>query len=91
MWNEHAKKLWGLDADDVRDQHFLNLEIGLPVQQLHDVLRACVAGKADTGERRMEARDLTGRDIVCRVVCSPLRTARGEINGVIVLIQAVDS
>jgi two-component system, chemotaxis family, CheB/CheR fusion protein len=90
MWNEYAKKLWGLDAAEVRDQHFLNIEIGLPVQRLHDALRACVGGSPNGGEQLMKARDRTGRDIVCRVLCSPLRTTRGEVNGVIVLMQAVD-
>jgi two-component system CheB/CheR fusion protein len=91
MWNEHAKNLWGLAPDDVRDRHFLNLDIGLPVQQLHDSVRACVDGKADVGEQRVNARDRTGRDIVCRVLCTPLRTARGQINGAIVLMQATEA
>ena len=90
MWNDHAKRLWGLDADEVRDQHFLNLTIGLPVQELTDVLRECVDGKRDVQEKRMKARDRTGADIVCRLVCSPLRTHRGEVSGVIVLMQAMD-
>jgi two-component system CheB/CheR fusion protein len=91
MWNEHAKKLWGLDANDVRDQHFLNIEMGLPVERLHDALRNCLAGKSEPGEELMQARDRTGRDIVCRVLCSPLRASRGEVTGVIVLMQVVES
>jgi two-component system CheB/CheR fusion protein len=89
MWNEHAKKLWGLSADDVRDQHFLNLDIGLPVHALSDALRACATGRSNGGEQRVEARDRAGRDIVCRVLCTPIKAARGEVNGVIVLMQAV--
>jgi two-component system CheB/CheR fusion protein len=91
MWNEQAKRLWGLDASDVRDQHFLNLEIGLPVQELRDALRECVSGGSDGGEQRMQARDRAGRDIVCRVVCTPLKTARGEVDGAIVLMQPVEA
>ena len=90
IWNEHAKGLWGLDANDVREHHFLNLDIGLPVQKLHDALRASVAGKSNPGEQRLKARDRTGRDIVCRVLCSPLQTARGEVSGVIMLMQVVE-
>jgi two-component system CheB/CheR fusion protein len=90
MWNEHAKKLWGLDAGDVREQHFLNLDIGLPVQQLGDTLRAVATGRSDGKEQKVEARERTGRDIVSRVVCSPLKTSRGEITGVMVLMQMLD-
>jgi two-component system CheB/CheR fusion protein len=90
MWNEHAKKLWGLDAAEVRDHHFLNLDIGLPVQKLHDSLRASVAGDTDPDEQLVQARDRTGREIVCRVLCRPLQAARGEVSGVIVLMQAIE-
>jgi two-component system CheB/CheR fusion protein len=91
MWNAHAKKLWGLDAGEVRDQHFLNLDIGLPVEALRDALRACVSGRTDGGEQRIKARDRTGRDITARVLCTPLQTARGDITGAIVLMHEVDS
>ena len=90
MWNEHAKKLWGLDSDDVREHHFLNLDIGLPVQKLHDALRAAIVGSSELGEQLVTARDRTGRDIVCRVVCRPLQTSRGEVSGVIVLMRTVE-
>jgi two-component system CheB/CheR fusion protein len=91
MWNEHAKKLWGLDAADVRGHHFLNLDVGLPVQKLHDALRASLAGTSDPGEQVVQARDRAGNDIVCRVLCRPLQAARDQVGGVIVLMQAVES
>src|SRR5258708_36003420 len=87
IWNEHAKQLWGLDGTDVDGQHFLNLDIGLPVQQLHDALRACITGASAGEERQIEARDRRGRDIVCRIQCAPLKSSRGTVSGVIVLMQ----
>lgn len=91
MWNERAKKLWGLDADEVRDEHFLNLDIGLPVQSLRNALRACVSGDSDGEEHQIKARDRTGRDFVCRVLCTPLKTAGGHVNGATVLMQVVEA
>ncbi len=88
MWNDRCKELWGLGAADVRDQHFLNLDIGLPVQQLRDPLRACLAGASDGEERALEARDRRGRDIVCRVRIAPLAAADGDVGGAILLMQA---
>ena len=90
IWNEHAKRLWGLDAWDVRGQHFLNLDIGLPVDSLRDALRACISGGSDSEELRVKARDRTGRDIVCRVLITPLKAGREHVNGLIVLMQSVD-
>jgi two-component system CheB/CheR fusion protein len=90
MWNEHAKKLWGLDALEVRDQHFLNLDIGLPVQQLHDSLRAVITGPSNSEERVIDARDRRGRDIKCRIQCAPLRSPGARVTGVIVLMQTAE-
>src|SRR5205814_1702517 len=33
-WNQQARELWGLIEDEVRGTHFLNLDIGLPVDEL---------------------------------------------------------
>jgi two-component system, chemotaxis family, CheB/CheR fusion protein len=90
MWNQHAKRLWGVDADEVRDQPFLRLDIGLPVQRLREPLRACLDGDGNVEEQRVEARDRAGREIVCRVICTPLRTTRGDPTGTIVLMQATE-
>jgi two-component system, chemotaxis family, CheB/CheR fusion protein len=91
MWNQHAKRLWGLDADEVRDHAFLSLDIGLPVQQLGESLRACLDGDGNVEEQRVEARDRAGREIICRVVCTPLTTTRGGTTGAIVLMQATEN
>jgi len=90
LWNDGAKELWGVDSGEVRGQHFLNLDIGLPVQQLHDSLRAAVAG-TPTEERRIEARDRRGRDIVCRVRTAPLAEAHGVDAGAIVTMEVEQS
>ena len=44
-WNDAAPRLWGLRAAEVRGQHLLNLDIGLPVDELRDPLRAVLAGR----------------------------------------------
>jgi two-component system, chemotaxis family, CheB/CheR fusion protein len=88
MWNEHSKKLWGLGSEEVHGRNFLNLDIGLPVELLRDPLRACVSGASDGEKLHVQARDRTGKDIVCEVQCAPLRSPRGEVTGAIVLMQA---
>ena len=34
VWNHGAHELWGLREEEVRNKHLLNLDIGLPVEQL---------------------------------------------------------
>ena len=86
VWNERAKELWGVDNNQVRGQHFLNLDIGLPVQQLRDALRASIGG-APTDGLRIDARDRRGRDVVCRVRTAPLADDHGAVAGAIVMME----
>lgn len=44
IWNDKAEDLWGLRLAEVEGQHFLNLDIGLPVDQLRQPIRACLGG-----------------------------------------------
>jgi len=86
MWNDRAKELWGVDSSEARGQHFLNLDIGLPVQKLRDPLRASLAG-APPEEQRIEARDRRGRDVICRVRTASMADASGAVAGAIVMMN----
>jgi two-component system, chemotaxis family, CheB/CheR fusion protein len=85
-WNDQASELWGLRIDEVLGQHLLNLDIGLPVGRLRDPIRAAVAaGTPD--ELVLEALTRRGRTISCTVTISPLRGAKGDVRGAIVLME----
>src|SRR4051795_9021199 len=43
-WSNAATELWGLREHEVDGEHFLNLNIGLPVGELRDPLRNALAG-----------------------------------------------
>lgn len=42
-WSRRAEDPWGLRADEAVMKNFLNLDIGLPVDQLRAPIRACLA------------------------------------------------
>ena len=44
VWNETAAELWGLRDDEVEGEHLTDLDIGLPVEQLNQPIRACLNG-----------------------------------------------
>jgi two-component system CheB/CheR fusion protein len=90
VWNERAEDLWGLRADEVRDRHFLNLDIGLPVDQLRQPLRACLAGESPQERVVLDTRDRRGRPLRCEVTCTPLLNPEREIRGAIVLMETGD-
>ena len=39
VWNRQAEELWGLRPEEAVGQHFLNLDIGLPTDQLRPLIR----------------------------------------------------
>jgi two-component system CheB/CheR fusion protein len=45
-WNKPAEELWGVRRDEALGQHFLNLDIGLPTDQLRPALRSVFAAAA---------------------------------------------
>src|SRR5205085_5492797 len=47
VWNRVSEDLWGLRSDEVEGQLFLNLDIGLPVNQLSESVRAAVSGGSE--------------------------------------------
>ncbi|MFN2645313.1 MAG: CheR family methyltransferase [Burkholderiales bacterium] len=87
MWNRRAEDLWGLRADEVQRQGLLNLDIGLPVAELRNVLRPCLSGEADYKETTLDAINRRGKSIKCRVTCSALVNPSGKRDGVILLME----
>lgn len=90
-WNKKAEDLWGLRAEEVKGQQFLNLDIGLPVDQLLQSIRTCLIGQSsEYPEVSLEAINRRGRTIKCKISCSPLMNAFKEIRGVILLMEEYD-
>ncbi|MEW5857053.1 MAG: PAS domain S-box protein [Cyanobacteriota bacterium] len=90
IWNPQAEDLWGLRSNEVQGQHFLNLEIGLPVEQLRQPIQSCLTG-LEYHEETLDAINRRGRTIQCKVTCMPLFSLKKDIQGVIVLMQELHS
>ena len=91
VWSQRAEDLWGLRAEEVLGRHFLNLDIGLPVDQLRSAIRASLAGDCDTEPTVLSATNRRGRAIRCRVTCTPLRGPNDTARGVILLMEETES
>lgn len=87
LWNAEATNLWGVRVDEVRGQHFLNLDIGLPVEQLSRPIRAILAGETTVFETLLDAVNRRGRSIRCDVSCTPLVGSDGRVQGTVVLME----
>jgi two-component system, chemotaxis family, CheB/CheR fusion protein len=89
-WTRHAEELWGLRAPEVTGQHFLNLDIGLPVERLRPALRSCIAGDLEVQDITLDAVNRRGRGIRCQIRCAPLLGSDGDLRGAILLMDAAD-
>ncbi|MGL5873002.1 MAG: CheR family methyltransferase, partial [Xenococcaceae cyanobacterium] len=88
-WNDEAENLWGLRLDEVRGQSILGLDIGLPVEQLREPIRNCLAETETRQETVLEALNRRGRTFQCRVSYNPLIGFQRERLGVILLMEEV--
>jgi two-component system CheB/CheR fusion protein len=87
-WNHGARELWGLIEDEVHGKHFLNLDIGLPVDQLRAPVRKALDGE---GQQQfvLPAVNRRGRQIEARITVTPLG-ADGDIRGAILMMEEVE-
>ncbi|HYX62724.1 MAG TPA: CheR family methyltransferase [Burkholderiales bacterium] len=87
VWNERAYDLWGLRSEEVQSKSLLNLAIGLPVKELRDVIRSVLSGDVDHKEIVLDAVNRRGKNIKCRVTCTPLLTSGKQRDGAILLME----
>ena len=87
-WNKGAEELWGLRADEVRNQAFFNLDFGLPTADVHDIVQHCLKSGLRAGPVQVRAINRIGRTITCTVTCSPLRGgSEGDSEGAVLLME----
>lgn len=88
IWNCKSEDFWGLRSEEALEQNFLNLDIGLPVEQLRQPIRTCLSGLSnEVSEVTLEAINRRGRSFACRVTCTPLVSSQGQTQGVILLME----
>jgi two-component system, chemotaxis family, CheB/CheR fusion protein len=89
-WNSGAEELWGLRADGVRNLPFFNLDFGLPVASVREIVQQCLESGLRTGPVQVAAINRIGRSITCTVTCSPLKDkGDGDGDGAVLLMEEV--
>jgi two-component system, chemotaxis family, CheB/CheR fusion protein len=90
IWNGQAYDLWGLNSEEVENENFLGLDIGLPVDKLRPQMRAVLTGSSEREETTLEATNRRGKAFQCRVTLLPLGADRnGNSTGLIMMMEAV--
>jgi two-component system CheB/CheR fusion protein len=91
-WNRMAEDMWGLRLDEVTGQHFFNLDIGLPVDQLGTAIRGTLAdGNWDKAQEVvLPAVNRRGRSITVGVTTTPLLEGDNTRQGVILVVKELE-
>jgi two-component system, chemotaxis family, CheB/CheR fusion protein len=89
-WNSGAEELWGLRAEEVRNRPFFNLDFGLPVASVRDIVQQCLVSGRREGPVQVAAINRIGRAITCMVTCTPLRRdGDADRDGAVLLMEEV--
>jgi two-component system CheB/CheR fusion protein len=73
----------------VRGKSVLNLDIGLPIGQIRDAIRACASGASQFEERVLQATTRRGKAIGCRITVRSL--AKRPDKGAIILMDEAEA
>ncbi|MFI5843463.1 CheR family methyltransferase [Catenuloplanes sp. NPDC051500] len=84
-WNRQAENMWGLRSSEAVGRHLLNLDIGLPVDQLRPVIRQALGGEPEPGELELQAVNRLGRQITVRIACSPMLDEGVPVGAILVM------
>ena len=86
VWNQRAEDLWGVRSDEVLGRSFFDLDIGLPADQLRNLIGAGESGSRLHDELVVAATTRKGRQIRCRVIAHTLGNG-GQPTGVVLVME----
>jgi two-component system, chemotaxis family, CheB/CheR fusion protein len=88
-WNARAEDLWGVRTDEALNEHLMNLDIGLPVEQLRQPIRSQLADPdLEPQAVLLPAVNRRGRKVQVRVTLTHIRD-RGESTPAAMLVMDV--
>ena len=86
-WNHRSEDLWGLRSDEVIGKHLMNLDIGLPTEQLRQPIRQCQSGDGSLGRATVQATNRRGRTVRLLVSCSPFALGNNPTWGTLITME----
>jgi two-component system, chemotaxis family, CheB/CheR fusion protein len=87
LWNRKAEDMWGLRAEEAEGKSFERIDIGLPVKELAQLMQQSLNGRYTGDDIVVRAINRRGREIQCRVTCTPLVSPQHGIRGLILFME----
>lgn len=88
VWNKQAEDMWGLREDETVGEHLLNIDSGLPIEELKPLVRQVTADGEPRASTVVSAVNRRGRVIALRVTVTPLRSGTGAPDGALLLMES---
>jgi two-component system CheB/CheR fusion protein len=88
LWNGRSPDMWGLSADEAVGQRFGDLDVGFDTELVEPAMRRCISDDASVSLTVPVRRGSVTQDGL--VMLSPLRSAAGTVDGVVVLMTVHD-
>ena len=89
VWNRRMDDLWGIRAEEAVGQHFLNLDIGLPTDQLRPLIRSVLGPGPAQDHLTLSAINRRGRPTSLRVAANLLVDGNDTAAGAILVMDPV--
>jgi two-component system CheB/CheR fusion protein len=90
VWSRGAEDLWGLRKDEAESRALLELDIGLPMDRIRDLVRASQDGSSGVLEAVVEATNRRGKAVRCRITCAPRLGPDRRRVGLILLMEELE-
>lgn len=87
VWNRAAENLWGLRREEAEGQHLLNLDIGLPLQEIQPPVRDALTDAGYQTELSLDAVNRRGRETTVRLVCGSMLGSEGASQGALLVME----
>lgn len=91
VWNERAADLWGLRSDEVIGKPLFELDIGLPLDKLSQLVAPLVTSTARHETVDVDAITRRGRQIRCRVVMHSLGGGSRGSGGAVIMMEELST
>ena len=87
-WNRWSENAWGLREEETVGRKFIDLDIGLPSDELEPAVQSVIAG-GEAVDREVNAVERRGRSVRCRVRVSPLLYEDRTSHGAVLFIEEI--
>jgi two-component system CheB/CheR fusion protein len=89
IWNRGCEELWGLRTEETVGAMLPDLDFGLPMDEVKQLIGKAFVDPDSFGEVTVDAINRRGRSLRIRVSCTAFRDSGNSINGAVLLMEAL--